>query len=258
MVIDGFPFFNELDLLEIRLHELDSVVDFFVLVEATKTHSNQPKPLFFEENKQRYARFLPKIKHIIVDDLPDGDDPWERERFQRRMVIDRGFEGFDDLAIGMISDADEIPNEEGVANLPRLMFEKQSAIGFMQFFCCYYANNLLTSEDQCAFWAGTRAAQIHAWKGLTGREGCGELYYGGWHMSCLGGQKAVEYKMASYAHHNDEDHKLFTPEYIQQRISEGRGLRDYIAVGSQNRKLHPNYWPKHLRDNQTKFSHLIW
>ena len=34
MIIDCFPFYNERDLLEIRLQELESVVDWFVLVEA--------------------------------------------------------------------------------------------------------------------------------------------------------------------------------------------------------------------------------
>ena len=32
MVIDAFLFAGELDILEIRLHELDSVVDHFVIV----------------------------------------------------------------------------------------------------------------------------------------------------------------------------------------------------------------------------------
>ncbi len=36
-VYDCFTFFNELELLEIRLNELSSVVDKLVLVEATKT-----------------------------------------------------------------------------------------------------------------------------------------------------------------------------------------------------------------------------
>ena len=38
-VIDVFPFFNELDILEIRLNVLDPYVDCFVLSEATKTFS---------------------------------------------------------------------------------------------------------------------------------------------------------------------------------------------------------------------------
>ena len=42
-IYDCFTFFNELDLLEIRLNELNEVVDYFVLVEATTTHSRKPK-----------------------------------------------------------------------------------------------------------------------------------------------------------------------------------------------------------------------
>ena len=38
-VVDTFPFFNELDLLEIRLNLLDPYVDCFILSEATKTFS---------------------------------------------------------------------------------------------------------------------------------------------------------------------------------------------------------------------------
>ena len=45
-VIDCFPFFNELDLLEIRLNELKDVVDVFVLTEAPFTFTGREKPLF--------------------------------------------------------------------------------------------------------------------------------------------------------------------------------------------------------------------
>lgn len=256
MVIDGFTFFNELDVLEIRLNELSPYVDCFVLVEATKTHSNQPKPLYFDENKERFAQFLPKIKHIIVDDLPDDPDPWVRESFQRKMIIDRGFVGFPDLAIGMISDADEIPSGELVSNIQRSLVEAGQAITVMQLFCYFYANTLLVGDGQAAHWAGTRIAQIHSWKGLTGREGCGAYLYGGWHMSYLGGPKAVEYKLQSYAHHQDEDHKTFTPEYIVDRMSVGRTLREH-AEQLATVKLGPLGWPKYLRDNQVKFAHLI-
>ena len=39
MIIDSFIFFNELDLLELRLKELWDVVDRFVLDESTRLHS---------------------------------------------------------------------------------------------------------------------------------------------------------------------------------------------------------------------------
>ena len=56
MITDAFMFFNELELLEIRLHELSSVVDRFVLVEARETFSFRPKPLHYYENRARFRR----------------------------------------------------------------------------------------------------------------------------------------------------------------------------------------------------------
>ena len=45
-IFDCFIFFNELDLLDVRLHELNDVVDFHVLVEAKKTFVGKKKELF--------------------------------------------------------------------------------------------------------------------------------------------------------------------------------------------------------------------
>ena len=42
-IIDCFTFYNELDMLELRLNELNEVVDYFVLVECVKTHANNDK-----------------------------------------------------------------------------------------------------------------------------------------------------------------------------------------------------------------------
>ena len=73
MVIDAISFFSELDLLELRLNELDSVVDRFVIVEATRTHKGDLKPMYYAENKPRFAQWEDKIVHVPVGDLPTGD-----------------------------------------------------------------------------------------------------------------------------------------------------------------------------------------
>ena len=39
IIVDSFIFYNELDMLEFRLTELNDVVDYFVIVEATHTFS---------------------------------------------------------------------------------------------------------------------------------------------------------------------------------------------------------------------------
>lgn len=64
-IYDCFIFFNELDLLELRLNELSDIVDKFVLVEGTKTFQGDDKPLYFEENKDRFKEYI-KEKHIIA------------------------------------------------------------------------------------------------------------------------------------------------------------------------------------------------
>ena len=45
MIYDCFQFFNELDILKLRLHVMDPLVDKFVISEATETFSGIKKPL---------------------------------------------------------------------------------------------------------------------------------------------------------------------------------------------------------------------
>ena len=56
MIYDCFTFFNELDLLELRLEFLDKYVDWFVISESSKTHSGQIKPLYYSINKKRFEK----------------------------------------------------------------------------------------------------------------------------------------------------------------------------------------------------------
>lgn len=124
MVWSLTPFFNELDILEIRLGELDPVVDWHVIAEAPVTHTGKPKPLYFEQNKGRFAPWLHKIRHVIVEDMPvhdlasrfgqpEGSD-WPREMYQRDSLI-RGCEGVAPDDVIVLSDLDEIPRPESIA-----------------------------------------------------------------------------------------------------------------------------------------------
>ena len=71
-VFDVFIFFNELDLLDIRLNTLNDKVDFFVLVESTISFSGKPKRLYYQENKHLFEKFNHKIIHHIIDDTPNS------------------------------------------------------------------------------------------------------------------------------------------------------------------------------------------
>ena len=85
MVYDCFQFFNELDILKIRLNVMNDVVDKFVISEATETFSGLKKPLYYEKNKEMFKEFEDKIIHVVVDDTPQGGTH-ERDTFQKNAV----------------------------------------------------------------------------------------------------------------------------------------------------------------------------
>ena len=92
MVIDCIPFFNELDILKLRLHILDPLVDRFVIEEATHTFSGLPKDLCFEKNREMFEEFLPKITYLVVDNSPrrslhTNGINFRRMRWQRRLPM---------------------------------------------------------------------------------------------------------------------------------------------------------------------------
>ena len=107
MIYDCFTFFNELDLLEIRLCLLYDHVDKFVIVEADKTFTNKPKPFFYDENSARYKKYADKIIHIKVTDQPESSNPWTLDIAQRE-CIKRGLVNCKDDDIIQVSDLDEL------------------------------------------------------------------------------------------------------------------------------------------------------
>ena len=63
-VFDVFLFFNELDILELRLKMLDDVVDFFVITECDFTFSGKPKSLIFAKNIDNPIEVQRKINEL--------------------------------------------------------------------------------------------------------------------------------------------------------------------------------------------------
>ena len=63
MIVDTFMFFNEKELLELRLKYLNSVVDYFVIIEANITHQGKKK----QWNLEKYLENnLEEIKEKII------------------------------------------------------------------------------------------------------------------------------------------------------------------------------------------------
>ncbi len=109
MVYDCIPFFNELDILKLRLNILDPIVDKFIIEESTVTFSGEPKELCFEKNKAMFQEFLPRIEYIVVDDSPKDCTTHVRDNFQKN-ALERGLKNASEEDVIILSDVDEIPN----------------------------------------------------------------------------------------------------------------------------------------------------
>lgn len=110
MIVTAQPFFNELDLLEIKFRELAGVVDLHIVVEAPITFTGIPKPLIFQENAARFRDF--PIKHVVAELQPETSSPWHRERRQHEVLRSAVREVEPEIAIYV--DADEIPRADTV------------------------------------------------------------------------------------------------------------------------------------------------
>lgn len=124
-VVDCFPYFNEKELLELRVKLLKDHVDLFVIFDANYTHSGSPKD--FTCNKVIDELGLPKNKIKVVEvDLSDPGQPSyydlyfnpdqkiaSRERLQRDYLINL-LDEFDDDTAFIISDCDEIINPNNI------------------------------------------------------------------------------------------------------------------------------------------------
>ena len=69
-IYDCFSFYNEFDILEIRLQELYDHVDYFIIAEASTTHTGNPKPFYLLDNWERFKPYADKIRHVKVEDMP--------------------------------------------------------------------------------------------------------------------------------------------------------------------------------------------
>lgn len=220
MLIDAFMFYNEFDVLELRLEVLDKYVDRFILVEAEVNHKGGPKELFFKNNRERYSKWLHKIEHIIVtaDESPKDRNCWSREKYQRNCIL-RGLEGVDPSAIVMISDVDEIPDLTKVPyeNLPHLtcsvhMFMFEYSLDYMFTGEPWFGTVITTVENLRNF--GPNHFRDNRWKFPV-------FQYCGWHLSSFGDGKHVWNKLTTYAHALDDTHIVHPMECYDEFIKNG-------------------------------------
>ena len=227
MILDCVPFFQELDILEIRLRELSAHVDRFILVEGDRTHSGQPKSSVFQANRLRFAPWQEKITAYTVALDPDAPDAWVREAQQRAGII-HALADVPDDALVLVSDVDEIPRADVLPTLPTHLVH--SPVVVLEQTLYYYDWTYRSRKT----WHGTRAARAatvrqHGVQWMRTARGT-VLTDAGWHMSYYGDVVAIQRKMQSFAHQEYNTTRYTDPAAIAQRIAEGRDPYDRAGM----------------------------
>lgn len=277
MVYDCFQFFNELDMLKIRLNVMSPIVDKFVISEATETFSGLKKPLYYEENKEMFAEFADKIIHVVVDDTPEGYTH-DRDTFQKNAVT-RGLKDCTDEDIIIFSDLDEIPNPEKISEILK-DFQEDKIYHFAQrLFYCYLnmeevSGNLLSYAGEFdgverKKWIGSKMCSYKLLREQNLQ--LGELRFperkeigirvedGGWHFGYMGGhgekdiQKRVKEKVVSAAHQEYNSRRVLSQ--VTDQIKSGQDIfgRDAKFVRCEIDESFPTY----IRENLKEWDFLI-
>lgn len=77
-IIDCFLYWNEIDTLLLRLHELDSYVSNFVIVEFDLNFKLNRHKEFLDLSSFKFERFRKKISHLKVD-FKNYDEDFDTE-----------------------------------------------------------------------------------------------------------------------------------------------------------------------------------
>ena len=179
-VIDCFLFFQEKEILELRLRYLDALVDYFVIVESSQTFSGKKKEFNYEKIQDNFVKYKNKIIYYKLDLFISSYDElilylkeqkdlvsqkilvnmqlhnhydknllhWVIDTFHRECIsypLENLYLNNDDIV--MLSDIDEIPSHEFINSYiirrPNFAFNKQYEFSF-------YLNLLSNSQ-----WVGT-------------------------------------------------------------------------------------------------------
>ena len=233
-VVDVFLFYNELNLLEIRLETLDPYVDFFLIVEADETFSGNKKEFIFLENQEKFSKFNDKIIHLPISSFPSNLSPFAREWAQRNAILPKLTEFAREEYLIVFGDVDEIPSPRALEYALGHDFAIKPIIHCAQDLFYYYLNLRETSGTLLSFsgdyrfvlkkkWLGTvicefgylKSFEMATFRSPSQKRFGRRIKNGGWHFSFVGEAEAlgvehrIKDKIKSYAHQEYNNDAVF-------------------------------------------------
>jgi beta-1,4-mannosyl-glycoprotein beta-1,4-N-acetylglucosaminyltransferase len=203
-ILDAFLFYNELDLLKVRLSYLGEHVDQFIITEANVDFAGKPKPfllnnelikslpfhekIIYHREYIDFESFFWKIKRIRYRNKK-RKYLWKIQDAQRNSLLKvlKKFSGED---IVIFSDIDEFPSIEAIQQAVNAINAKtpgtnKSTLSLQQVF--FYFNIYSSASDE--IWHGSIVTlnnvlcRLKPHKLRARRNDFPHIEYGGWHFS---------------------------------------------------------------------------
>lgn len=250
-VVDCFPYFNEKELLELRVNLLKDHVDKFIIVDANYTHSGNKKE--YSANKVISELNLPSEKIEVIElDMSDEclppanyyDAHWgetcpSRERVQRD-AISKCLEtnDFSDDTVFIIGDCDEIVNPKYIKTYKEMCLENPSKAFKLPLVYLQGRANLRTYlKDKPSVAAKWRDSLYFCCKNHLKKYSLSAIRadvhmdftvfftntYGnevGWHFSWMGSNEDRLLKSESFCHANQKLKQLKHKKYSNQKTKD--------------------------------------
>jgi hypothetical protein len=272
-VYDVFSFYNEFDILELRLNELWDTVDNFILMESNTTYVGNPKDYLFDKNKERYAKYMEKIIHIKLDDSIEMqrevfpreiDDSWVREKYQR-YASGRGLPELQSDDIVIVSDLDEVPRADMIEMIKAdendydryLMYipQLQYKINYMKVFNPSRHGVIMVTKGRAFVNPQQEREFSFFWNAKP--ENTVEVDHGGWHFTYFGDNDHCVNKIKNFAHTEQNIPKIVDMFNIDWLIRNKYGIHgpdnderfEYVVVD--------DYFPRYFTENLDKWQHMI-
>jgi len=293
-IFDCFMYFDEEQVLDLRLNVLYQNVDYFVIVESTYNHKGEKRNLLF--NSKKFEKFSDKIIYLVYDKIPQLVEPIKetdnekekdgkyimnalyRENAQRDFILE-GLKSAKKDDLILISDVDEIPKLSSV-NLNQI---KNEIILFKQDMF-YYKYNLSLPNFK---WTGTKAVKR---KNLVSPQWLRNVkdrkypFYridtffsdkkyidikiindGGWHFSNIKSPEMIEHKLRSYLHHREFDQVSLSIKDINELVKKKQAIYDLrvdkrvnkVGNGVILENFEMKKLPNHINNNIDKYKNWL-
>jgi hypothetical protein len=239
VLFDCFLYFDEKELLELRINILKNVVDGFIITDGNRTFKGDPKPFTCVETLKELG--IPddniQVLHVELPSKEEIANPWARE-YAQRDALGVGMRMCPTDSVFFFSDVDEIPRPESLLEAVDLAKADPKRCVRLSMPMFYGRADLRVRDPKGD---GTKAPDnwtcgtvvLHEHLDQTPsqiRMNPNDLVVGncdaGWHFSWMGDAERMKRKVTSFSHCYDDIPNAIAPAYSEEMLTH---LENYKA-----------------------------